>query len=527
MERLKEIISGILFIFLLFPQLTGCARRSAPATPRPQASYLRWLEKQSMLFRAPEYINQVTQSGRVWLNAGSGERSAVLLAAAPEWALLFPDRDDFYKRAAFRLKKIAVADLKGVFFGQLGENLDAWISRETEKGSAGASLEPSPAFGSPEEFGRLLDAAEDAGLETGSDLPPAATGRGPDFILQARNAGGHQGLYAMLPLPTNRDAPLPGKGEWDATILTSEEAKSLADAGLLPEKIRRDELDWADAGWAAIGPVTGLDGQPRRWLYRFEKTPASPVLLWQDPSGAARQIMSAAIIRQTGLDGQTLLGIRAGAWMGLEPETSRVVEDATSFEPGIEAVEALARQIRQYGGWAAQADSLPPVAVLRILSGSCDFCVDDLTPLALARGLANQDSALLAALYGFWLKNGLPFHRLAHGMNAVADIPQALLNHLPKAGADEPAANRLVPGEPSPVSGAKADGQDFDRLFLAWALSLPGLVFINMDPMEAPEASDAGLIKDLTRARRRYGLPLATVSGISRPSPGTKAVFKD
>lgn len=59
----------------------------------------------------------------------------------------------------------------------------------------------------------------------------------------------------------------------------------------------------------------------RRWVYRYSGNALRPVLLWQDPSGQARRIFSAAVIQHTGLQQQTLAGIRLEPLMGLDAMT--------------------------------------------------------------------------------------------------------------------------------------------------------------------------------------------------------------
>ncbi|MBD5608030.1 MAG: hypothetical protein HDQ93_04175 [Desulfovibrio sp.] len=527
MARRKETSSGLVLVFLaIFIFFAGCVRRPPPIAHRPHAAYLHWLENQSMLSKAPRYISQVSQSERVWLNSTSRARPDILLAAAPEWAKLSPASPDFYKRASADLEKIVALGIRGVFLGQLGENLDIWLSEPgSPSGAPAASLDPSSGYGPPEDFSRLLERAEAAGLEIGSDLPSASTGRGPDFILQARNAGGHQGLYAMIPLPDNFEALPAAQGEWDASILGEKIVSELSEMGILPKSVSRDKYDWASSGWAVTGNVSGIDGKPRRWLYRFEKTPKSPVILWQDPSGAARQIFSAAIIRQTGLDGQSLLGISAGAWMGLEPISGLGEEGKDLFSPGIEAVNDLARQIAQYGGWALQIDPVPPTAILEVLAGACDFCVDELTPLALLDGMRAGDASSLALLYGAWIKNRLPFNRLAHGFNARDNIPAALLNHIPESASkiDSRATLEAVSLEETKREGMENLPEAFRELAIDWALSLPGLAFLELNSLDASRLEKGRL--DLLRARGRHKLALAATERVSVPAGGTLTLF--
>ncbi|MDE8731452.1 hypothetical protein PZH39_17455, partial [Desulfovibrio desulfuricans] len=91
--------------------------------------------------------------------------------------------------------------------------------------------------------------------------------------------------------------------------------------GVVPDQLRRDTLDWATpGGWAVTGEVRGADGQVWRWVYRYSGNALRPVLLWQGPSGQARRVFSASVIQHTGLQQQTLAGIRLEALMGLDAQ---------------------------------------------------------------------------------------------------------------------------------------------------------------------------------------------------------------
>ena len=104
--------------------------------------------------------------------------------------------------------------------------------------------------------------------------------------------------------------------EWDCLPLRQTAVAELRKRGVVPDLLRRDTLDWATpGGWAVTGEVRGADGQVRRWVYRYSGNALRPVLLWQDPSGQARRVFSAAVIQHTGLQQQTLAGIRLEALM--------------------------------------------------------------------------------------------------------------------------------------------------------------------------------------------------------------------
>lgn len=470
-----------------------------------------------MLSQSSEYIRRISQSEKVWLNSGSS-RADLLLKTAPVWLKVFPgqERENFFRSATAKFALISSLDVKGVFFGQLGEDQSVWLSPDASSPDRRASLAPADAFGGGEDYAAMLRAAESAGLETGADLAPVVGGRGPDFILQARNAGGHGGVYAMLPLTADEANSLPpAREEWETIALSPKTVSKLVERGVLPSAVRRENFPWASSGWAATGPVLGLDGTPRRWLYRFEKTPDSPVMLWQDPSGAARRILTAAIIRQTGIDGQTLTALRIGAWLGLEPTSPFDKTEQDNYAPGVEAAENLARQIHQYGGWAVQADPAPPEAVAEIVAGACDFCVDEASPALLFLAASRRDAAPLAKLYNYWREKKVPQYRLARGLNAWEDIPIGVARNF--AGddvADATSLTRAMSETPTDKRAALAE------LSAEWNLSQPGLAFLDLANFAGePDSPKARRLAKLIRARTSAGLAQAELIEVSRPEP--------
>ena len=259
-------------------------------------------------------------------------------------------------------------------------------------------------------------------IQMGGELPPAATGLGPDFILQARRAARFDGIYAMIAVPQKDWDLLPRlPDEWECLPLRPEAVAQLAQRGLLPDALVRDSLPWATpGGWAATGEVRGADGRIRRWVYRYSGDALRPVLLWQDPSGQARRIFSAAIIRHTGLQQQTLTGLRLEALMGLDVPAG-AAEDAAAAQaahpgagdaarfarltPGLDALDEAAREVHRYGGWAMQDDVLPPSLTPVVLAGARGFQPRQhhpggrrLCPAQRRRGPAGSPAARLTGL---------------------------------------------------------------------------------------------------------------------------------
>lgn len=467
--------------FLLVLALAACARKKPEEIrlPRADPGYLQWLERQSMAGMAPSLAAQVSGSERMWLQSSAGNRPDVLLAAAPNWLWLEPAEGGrlFADIADKKLPSVlAGAGVTGLFLASTSEKAAIW----TDPGAAnelGASFNFDAAAGSAEDFERLAAQAEKDGIQLGGELPGAATGLGPDFMLQARQAPRHGGLYAMLPVPEREWKFLPrAAGAWDCKVV--EDIAPLVESGLLPDRLAREGWAWASpGGWAATGEVMGADGVTRRWIYRYSSNPYCPVFLWQDPSGLARQVLSAAIIQQTGLRGQTLTALGIEPMLGLEPAGAPDMEQALS--PGLGAANAMAEEIHRYGGWAILEDALPPPVLRLALTGAVDFFQDG-------------QSAILAEQA---MDSGNP-EALAGHLQAVMRLEQSRLARGPARKGRETA------------SGAAGS----TLLAAAFRVALPGLAFFSLQELAGSGDLHSGALEPsgdlarLLRARRQLGV---------------------
>lgn len=526
------------FIARLFPLLIilaamglalfGCQKRGAHSVPtaiadlpRPNPSYLAWLEQQSMLFRAPALAAEVSGTSRAFGSRAEPQRAQILLRAAPSWLWLNPLEIDSSQTLARQITaknlipRLPSLGLSGLFLAPLAENAAIWTPNDkTQSGWAATSLGFSAKAGTEEEIAAIYELAETNDIQTGGELPPAATGIGPDFMLEARGVPRHGGLYAMLAVPQKDWGLLPKTTEeWRGAPLSEKTCQELAQNGVLPETFARDK-NGQEGGWAATGEIMGADGKVRRWLYRYAQNPGRPVLLWQDPSQAAKNILSAAIIQQTGLLGQTLTGLRLAPLFGLE------TGPADSLEPGLEAAYALAREIHRYGGWAMQNDPVPLSAAAILLEGPLDFCVETETENAARRAQQTGDAS---SIYGVLRKlRQLPVERLARGacQESLEPInPDQIYRTLQK---NSPTAEDFV---------------NSCLLALAFRIGLPGLALFSPDELGLPDFENASLIpaeyreklleatSALLRARAKSGLALGKLQSVAGGAEGWAAAL--
>lgn len=444
-------------IFILFASiivlLVSCAshggRGAAENTlPRAHPAFMQWLARQSLHAQAEEMVRQVSQSSRLWLNSGPGHSPEILLKVSPSWlevnAHASPGHQSLFRILAASAENVANFGFEGIFLGPTGELPEMWVGKEPSglaardrKNSHGhnfASLKFDSAAGTEDDFDMLAARAQKAHLQLGSDLLGAATGIGPDFLLASRKMTDYGGLYAMLPIPGEHEDLLPSAtSENDFQELDEANVQSLAEKGALPASLSRDKLEWASkAGWAVTGPVRGVDGKNRRWAYRYSGNAMRPVMLWHDPSGAARKIVSGSIISSTGFNQESLVGIRLESLIGLEAAPQKDGGMKELLLPALEAMNSVALEVHRYGGWAIQADPLPPQAMQAVLEGSCDFCRDAVTPALVAYALLKKDAVPLASLHAAWLKDNVDQSRMGRGLNDFEGIQWQILKGMPK-----------------------------------------------------------------------------------------------
>lgn len=450
-RQLAALLLAVLFICLA----AACTsqRAAAPAADkrllRADPGYLQWLERESMLGAAPGLAAQVSGSPRIWSGSAASPGLNLLLDAAPNWLEVDPYTVAAPGSVLQALAAPGFAELLaqlgvgGIYLAPTGERGDIWQARP-RPGTADnvASLHLDQHVGSEKELDALHARLEGLHMQLGGELPPAATGLGPDFMLQARHAPRFDGLYAMISVPQNLWNLLPSvPAEWECLPLRPQAVASLQQKGLLPPALLRQQLPWATpGGWAATGEVRGADGQIRRWVYRYADDALRPVLLWQDPSGQARRLLSAAIIRHTGLQGQTLAGLRLEALMGLDVPPAEGSGDTPGdartqlrqrLTPGFGALAETGREVHRYGGWAVQADALPPSLLGAVLRTGIDLSRDTLTAPLAEYALLSGDAAPLGAALRRALDEGLPQHRLARGLHGWQGVDWRLLRDLP------------------------------------------------------------------------------------------------
>lgn len=547
---MKKLLRVMLPALLAAVLLSGCLPSgSGPETPplpgRPGPAYIQWMEEQACLRRATGLTAVVSGASLGWQRSS---RESLLPTDARTWFFASPaltawsGYDSFAaalqgERTAERLAGLGI---HGVMLSGLADTGDEWAGRSPAAGLGedAVSLSFGRLAGTEKDFAAWTAELSRNGLLPGGMLLPANTGAGPDFSLSLRSVRDYPGLYAMAEILPEFWPLLPSLKEDESAPLSEKDTAALAARGLLPAALEQDGFSFSfpARGWAATGPVTGVDGVKRRWVYRWYGRFDRPVLHWDDPSGAARRVMQAGVIQQVGLRHEVLLGVSVGAWLGLDgARAGSGVEEgrAPSLEPGLSALRDLTRNTHRYGAAVLVRDCLPPKLLADLQSGGADFFFDSVLSPSLEQSLLTGNAGAVRDSLRRAKAAGTDQKKLWRMAPEGLPRPQnsALLPLLPKAWAeyltsthgsqDGPRLNAAmlaaaacnVPPGNRPDAETAISVRNAHELCLAVRAFLPGLFMISGSDLDGslPEGNDwpgTPPLWQLSRAASsRQGLP--------------------
>ena len=454
------LLSVLVLCFFIACSPTRSSRHSADpsgkpveaestAMPRADPAYLQYLERNSMLAKSGERAKVVSGSELAWRPSSNNGTADSLLNFADAWLAVHPltlltsSRNTVFSQLADSSLRPVLREIgvKGLFVAPIQGGGAMWAKERkgVDTGEDVVQYDFSRTVGKDAQYGRLMGSIIDSQSLLGSDLVPAATGIGPDFFLAARNVREYPGIYCMVDIPDDLWTHLPEvASEWESAALDSGQISALNAKGFLP-KAMRDETSplGRKGGWAATGKVRGVDGNTRRWVYRYYQNPQYPVLNWDDPSQTASRILSGSAVQQVGLQGQALIGLRFEAFQGLETADGQA-RSGHSLEPALTAAQSMSRKIRSYGGWTwLRDDDLPLNALNSFTRSGTDFVFDSVFSPAAEHALLTGDASLVRFMADEMIRLRVDGRRLVHTFPAQDGINYSLphLSHL-AAGAD-------------------------------------------------------------------------------------------
>lgn len=504
--------------------------------------YEQWLFRQSMLAQGASLLSSLPRT-LLWRHSGYARNVEPLLQAAPTW--FFADVSALGPNGVEKLEKalpaLASLSVSGLWLSRSLESDLAWVPENVEKAHAAspqsldegllgsgraASFSLAPSLGDDKEHFRLVQALADMGMQGGMGTVAAATGLGPDFMLEARGSSRHQGLYALWEVPAGLFCLLPAaNGPWDVKALDGAILAALREKKVLPGYLSQEagSMGPKGAGFAATGEVLCVDGQTRRYVYRHAGSPLKPVLDWGHPAGSARSLLLASSLRTTGVLRDALAGLDVSALCGLDTKGDGSEQDA--YEPAQTALTELASMVRRCGGWSLALNPAD-AGEAKMALDAADFVeapgFSAAVQQALETGSARELASLLQGLKGLETRRLAFAARAPEPMRERTDgeqktVPKTAKKTAPgtAAGIGKEAGRDAQEGADKTAVESSKD-REARRVHLSQALSvgLPGLCLLDgMTLLERGFSRQGGapspaalLLRDALEARARLDL---------------------
>ena len=422
---------------------------------RADPGYIQYLERLSMAGSQTELARVVSGSQLAWLRPAADPLPEPLLAIADTWLAANPlatlsetKRSVFASFASPLYWQIFnKAKFGGIYLAPTSGSGALWAynRKASIKGDDTIQYTFSQATGSEDDYFRMLQAANTNRKLLGLEITSASTGMGPDFFLAARYHRQFAGVYCMVELPKKFWNTLPPvSDQWQGAQLDEQHIALLASQNLLPPAMAQDFLPTGkEGGWAVTSEIYGVDGLIRRWAYRYYGSPDRPVLNWEDPSSGARRILSGSAIRNVGMLGSALIGMRLDGLYGLDATTP---DSPYRFvaSPGDEAAISVSREIRRYGGWAWLKDELPLSLIYTLTPEGPDFFRDSVLSPGIEHALLTGSTTLLNTMLDDALALGLNMRRFVHATSGEEGISYKL-PHLMEVASGNRNVSRLHP----------------------------------------------------------------------------------
>jgi hypothetical protein len=304
--------------------------RSADAS---NVSYVEWLLRQSMLRDAQVLSRGLSGQPSMWRNPYAKPDSRRAIRTASVWFTAYPislitEPGKSYLAAlgderlweAFETIGIAAVHTGPV---KRAGGITGWGQTASVDGHFDRiSTQIDPAFGSEEEFRSLADIADQYGGSVIDDIVPGHTGKGADFRLAEMAYKDYPGIYHMLEIPEEDWSLLPDVPEGrDSVNLNAATERELAEQGYIIGELQRVIFfspGTKETNWSATGPVLGVDGITRRWVYLHYFKQGQPSINWLDPTFAGMRLVIGDALHSLGDLGSSALRLDANGFLGVE-----------------------------------------------------------------------------------------------------------------------------------------------------------------------------------------------------------------
>lgn len=396
----------------------------------------------SMLHQARSLAEAYGGQGRLWQRPYAETRPRVASAVAPVWFTAYPaavitrSGDSVLKTLGDPHLWTALSSIgvRGIHTGPMkraGGLRDGVYTPTIDGNFDRIGFDIDPAFGTTEEFVALSRMAAAHNAVVIDDVIPAHTGKGPDFRLAEMNHSTYPGLYHMVDVPEEEWSHLPDVPEGrDSINLPPATVDYLRDRGLIVGQLQRViffEPGVKETDWSVTGPVTGVDGKVRRWVYLHYFKEGQPSLNWLDPSFAAQQMIIGDALHSIDHMGARGLRLDANGFLGVERRI-----DGPAWSEGhplsITGNALLAGMIRKAGGFSFQELNLTVDDIASMSKGGADLSYDFITRPAYQHALLTGDTEFLRMMLRMVHEFGIDPASLIHALQNHDELTTELVH---------------------------------------------------------------------------------------------------
>ncbi|WP_182086192.1 maltose alpha-D-glucosyltransferase [Aureimonas sp. ME7] len=375
----------------------------------PQGDTVDHMVETSMLHQARKFAAAYGGQGRFWQRPYAETRPRIASAVAPVWFTAYPasivtrDGESVLKTLGDQNLWSALSSIgvRGIHTGptkRAGGWREGTFTPTIDGNFDRISFDIDPSFGTAEEFVAISRMAAAHNAVVIDDVIPAHTGKGVDFRLAEMNHTTYPGLYHMVAIPEEDWALLPDVPEGrDAVNLSPATVDALRDKGYIVGQLQRViffEPGVKETDWSATGPVEGVDGATRRWVYLHYFKEGQPSLNWLDPSFAAQQMIIGDALHSIDQMGARGLRLDANGFLGVEKRLDGPAW-SESHPLSVTGNALLAGMVRKAGGFSFQELNLTVDDIAQMSKGGADLSYDFITRPAYQHALLTGDTEFL------------------------------------------------------------------------------------------------------------------------------------
>ena len=413
-------------------------------------SYVEWLKRQSMLGDADVLSRGLSGQPSMWRNPYARPDARRAIRTASVWFTAYPISlitrpGQTYLRALgdeelWKLFQRIGIDAVHTGPVKVAGGITGWALTGSVDGHFDRiSTQIDPAFGTEDDFRALTDVAEQYGGSVIDDIVPGHTGKGADFRLAEMAYKDYPGIYHMVEIPEEDWSLLPEVPEGrDAVNLDTESEQKLADSGYIIGRLQR-VIFYApgikETNWSATGPVLGVDGRTRRWVYLHYFKQGQPSINWLDPTFAGMRLVMGDALHSLGDLRTSALRLDANGFLGVEKSV-----EGPAWSEGHPLSEAanhlIASMVRKVGGFSFQELNLAMEDIRDTGRVGADLSYDFINRPAYQHALATGDTEFLRLTLRTSLEVGVDPVTLVHALQNHDELTYELVHWATEHHAD-------------------------------------------------------------------------------------------